>query len=67
MIDEIDLSADRAEHERQTLIENHRNRPVPKVLVEQCIECGSAISAERSAWGAVRCVPCASVAEGARR
>lgn len=63
MIDEIDLSADRAEHERQTLIENHRNRPVPKVLVEQCIECGTAISPERSAWGAVRCVPCASAHE----
>lgn len=63
MIDEIDLSADRAEHERQTLIENHRNRPVPKVLVTECVECSSPISAERSAWGAVRCVPCASANE----
>lgn len=67
MTDEFDLAADRAELERATAVANHVNRPRPKLHVEQCVDCATPISPQRIEWGAVRCVPCESEREAARR
>jgi len=63
MSDPIDIAADRAELERATAVANHVNRPKPKRHVEQCMECGAAITPMRAEWGAIRCVPCESAHE----
>jgi len=58
VIDEMDLSADRAEHEREHAIANHKRRAPTGPGLEQCMECAASISEYRIGLGAMRCLPC---------